>query len=112
MHRDFMEPDQGMLFVFESAGKQRFWMKNTLIPLSLAFFDAEGTLLEIHALYPQDQNPVESHANTIVMALEMNQGWFKEHNIPPGTKLDKEQLDKAFLIRGMNTQKFRWYQPE
>lgn len=111
MHRESMEPNQGMLFVFESAGKQRFWMKNTLIPLSVAFFNAEGTLLEIHALYPQDQNPVESHADTIVMALEMNQGWFKKHDLSPGAKLDKEQLDEAFLIRGMNTKKFRWYQP-
>lgn len=111
MHRESMEPNQGMLFVFESAGKQRFWMKNTLIPLSVAFFNAEGTLLEIHALYPQDQNPVESHADTIVMALEMNQGWFKKHDLSPGAKLDKKQLDEAFLIRGMNTKKFRWYQP-
>ena len=112
MHRESLNPNQGMLFVFESPSKQRFWMKDTHLPLSVAFFDTNGKLLEIHALYPQDRNPVESHASNIVMALEMNQDWFQMHNISLGTMLNKELLDKAFSRRGMDVKKFRWYQPE
>lgn len=109
MHRETLEPDQGMLFVFETPSKQRFWMKNTLIPLSIGFFDTKGRLVEIHNLYPQDRNPVESRTDTIVMALEMRQGWFQEHKVVPGTTFDKALLDEAFLRRGMDVQNYPWY---
>ena len=95
MYRDKLDADQGMLFLFEQPGKRSFWMRNTRIPLDLAYFDAEGTLLEIHSLYPYDENSVYSYSEDVLIAVEVNQGWFARKNIQPGAKQDMEALKTA-----------------
>ncbi|GAB4275003.1 MAG: DUF192 domain-containing protein [Opitutales bacterium] len=111
MHRASLEPNQGMLFVFSKAGQQQFWMKNTSIPLDVGFFNSEGKLVEVHPLYPNDRTPVRSRSDKIVMALEMRQGWFANHGIRTGATLDRDLLEQAFKLRGMNTKHFSWYTP-
>lgn len=86
MHRPTMPANDGMLFVFERAGQQCFWMKNTLLPLSIAFLDDDGTVVNIEEMKPQT---LDSHcsARPVRFALEMNQGWFGKRAIKPGAKI-------------------------
>ena len=86
MHRPTMPANDGMLFVFERAGQQCFWMKNTLLPLSIAFLDDDGTVVNIEEMKPQT---LDSHcsARPVRFALEMNQGWFSKRAIKPGAKI-------------------------
>lgn len=88
MYRSHLEPDHGMLFVFEYPKRATFWMKNTAIPLDLGYFDEKGRLLEIHQLYPFDETPKYSKNDRIKYALEMNQGWFKSHRIKSSDQID------------------------
>jgi uncharacterized membrane protein (UPF0127 family) len=86
MFRREMPPHEGMLFVFEQASVQCFWMKNTLLPLSIAFVADDGTVVNIADMQPQS---LESHCSTkpVRYVLEMNQGWFAKRGIKPGFKL-------------------------
>ncbi|MGJ8651774.1 MAG: DUF192 domain-containing protein [Opitutaceae bacterium] len=102
MHRDSMDKDHGMLFLFEKPGPRSFWMRNTRIPLDIGYFDASGTLLEIHSLYPYDETPVKSYSQYVLIAVEMNHGWFASHNIKPSAKIDMSHLEKALKKRGKN----------
>jgi uncharacterized membrane protein (UPF0127 family) len=84
MFRDSLPADSGMLFVFGSPQQASFWMRNTSIPLSIAYLDTEGRILEIHDMFPYDETPVPSYSAKVSYALEMNQGWFKRQKITPG----------------------------
>lgn len=86
MHRKTMGANDGMLFVFERPAQQCFWMKNTLLPLSIAFIGDDGAITSIEEMAPQS---VESHCSKqpVRYALEMNQGWFAKRGIKPGSKL-------------------------
>ncbi|MCE4553570.1 DUF192 domain-containing protein [Roseateles cellulosilyticus] len=86
MHRKSMPANNGMLFVFEEANPQCFWMKNTLLPLSIAFIAEDGTVVNIADMKPMDET---SHcsAKPVRYALEMNQGWFAKRGIKAGSKL-------------------------
>jgi uncharacterized membrane protein (UPF0127 family) len=86
MFRPTMAVNDGMLFVFERAGQQCFWMKNTLIPLSAAFIADDGTVVNIEAMKPQT---LDSHCSIqpVRYVLEMNEGWFAKRGIKPGSKL-------------------------
>ncbi len=95
MHRRSMPADQGMLFVYASPTRMSFWMRNTYIPLDIGFFTKDGVLREVHKMYPHDENPVKSLRQDILYALEMNQGWFQEHGIKPGTSFDLDELLNA-----------------
>lgn len=106
MHRDSLAEDHGMLFVFANAQQQAFWMKNTLIPLDIGYFDAEGVLREVYQLYPGNLNAVESFRNDIQFALEMNEGWFARQGVAVGTALDMEQLAEAIRQRGQSPAAF------
>ena len=92
MMREKMAPNEGMLFVFPDREKQCMWMKNTLLPLSVAFIDEAGVILNIEDMKPQTEN---SHCsvNPARYALEMNLGWFKSKSIKAGSKIGG--LDKA-----------------
>ncbi|MFO1324584.1 MAG: DUF192 domain-containing protein [Burkholderiales bacterium] len=83
MYRFSLKPDHGMLFVFERAEPQAFWMKNTYIPLSIAFIAADGRILNIEDMAPQTE---ESHwsKGPALYALEMKKGWFRDKGIAPG----------------------------
>jgi uncharacterized protein len=86
MYREKMAQNAGMVFVFDQPNQQCMWMKNTLIPLSVAFVDADGVIVNIEDMQPQTLN---SHCSKgqVLYALEMNLGWFKQRHIKPGTKI-------------------------
>lgn len=86
MNRRSMPPQHGMLFVFPFDYTHCMWMRNTLIPLSVAFVDADGGILNIEDMQPQTEN---NHCakKPARYALEMNLGWFAQRGIKPGMKL-------------------------
>ena len=86
MFRPSMGANEGMLFVFDRAGQQCFWMKNTLIPLSVAFVADDGSIVNVEAMKPQT---LDGHCSTkpVRFVLEMNDGWFAKRGIKPGAKL-------------------------
>ena len=86
MFRREMPQHEGMLFVFEQPTQQCFWMKNTLLPLSIAFLADDGTIVNIDEMAPQT---LDSHcsAKPVRYVLEMNKGWFAKRGIKPGMKL-------------------------
>jgi len=87
MFRENLGPDAGMLFIMPTIGPAGFWMKNTRIPLSIAFIDPQGTILEIHDMEPQSEKVVSSVFPKIAYALEMEKGWFARNGILPGTRV-------------------------
>ena len=93
MHRPKMGANEGMLFVFESASEQCFWMKNTLLPLSIAFLADDGQVVNIEDMAPQTLNGHCSR-RPVRYALEMNQGWFAKRGIKAGSRLQGGPLPK------------------
>jgi uncharacterized membrane protein (UPF0127 family) len=86
MHRREMATHEGMLFVFEQPSVQCFWMKNTLLPLSIAFIADDGSIVNLADMQPQS---LDSHCSVkpVRYALEMNQGWFARRAVGPGFRL-------------------------
>ncbi|MEI6279117.1 MAG: DUF192 domain-containing protein [Verrucomicrobiae bacterium] len=87
MFRESLAPDSGMLFVLPETGPASFWMKNTLVPLSIAFIGPDGTIMEIHDMQPKSEKITRSNFPRIAYALEMQQGWFSKNNIWPGERI-------------------------
>lgn len=86
MHRQSLCPQCGMLFKFANPKVASMWMKNTFIPLDVAFIRSDGVISDIKALQPHDLTAVGSSVN-VLYALEMNQGWFEQHKIKVGDKI-------------------------
>ena len=86
MHRREMAEDEGMLFMCDRSAVQKFWMKDTPLPLSIAFVDEDGTILKIADLEPHDLES-ESSEHPVRFVLEVNQGWFAQRGIAPGARL-------------------------
>jgi uncharacterized membrane protein (UPF0127 family) len=86
MFRTSMPTNEGMLFIFPQSGAQCFWMKNTLIPLSVAFIADDGTIVNTDEMKEQT---LDSHCSTkpVRFVLEMNKGWFTKHGFKSGSKL-------------------------
>ncbi len=86
MQRKAMPQNHGMLFVFTEARLHCMWMKNTLLPLSVAFLDDEGRILNVEDMQPQTE---DNHCagGAARFALEMNQGWFRQKGLGAGTKI-------------------------
>jgi uncharacterized membrane protein (UPF0127 family) len=86
MRRASLPPNGGMLFVFDEDGTHSKWMKNTLIPLSVAFLDERGAIINIADMQPHSE---QSHcaARPARYALEMTQGWFAQRSIRAGARL-------------------------
>jgi hypothetical protein len=86
MNRRAMPPQRGMLFVFSRENTHCMWMRNTYIPLSVAFMDADGVIINIEDMQPQTES---NHCarKPARYALEMNQGWFAQRGIKPGARL-------------------------
>ena len=92
MNRKAMPQQRGMLFVFTQNNTHCMWMRNTLMPLSVAFIDDEGYIINIEDMQPQTEN---NHCARVPAryALEMNLGWFAQRGLKPGVRLGA--LDKA-----------------
>ncbi len=89
MGRKNLPENGGMLFVFEKPSILSFWMKNTLIPLSIGFFDADRKLINTADMEPETRGsplPRYKSASSAVYALEMKKGWFSNNQIGPGEK--------------------------
>jgi uncharacterized protein len=86
MYRQSMEKDSGMLFVFSETGRHSMWMMNTDIPLSVAFLDERGVILNIADMAPNTKT-AHSSAGAAKYALEMNLGWFRARNIKAGERV-------------------------
>jgi len=86
--RHHLPPDHGMWFAYAQDQKLGFWMKDTFIPLSIAFLDASGRILEIHDMDPRTPARVYVSGVPARYALEVNQGWFSEHGIAVGDTVE------------------------
>ena len=86
MYRQALPTGEGMLFVYPDTKMRSFWMKNTLIPLSIAFIDAEGRILNIEKMTPKSLVSVPSVAPA-QYALEVPLGWFSSHSIVVGDRV-------------------------
>jgi uncharacterized protein len=88
MYRKTLAPDSGMLFIFDSPEPMRFWMKNTLIPLSIAYADTAGLITNILEMAPLDESTDYSSSRPVLYALEMNRRWFSTAGIKPGDTIN------------------------
>jgi uncharacterized membrane protein (UPF0127 family) len=87
MNLSSLEKNTGMLFLWPSSKKQCMWMKNTSIPLSVAYLGADGRILEIYDMVPFSEESVCS-SQKARMAVEVNQGWFSRNSIAKGDKIN------------------------
>ncbi|MCH2155087.1 MAG: DUF192 domain-containing protein [Opitutales bacterium] len=106
MYRREMDKDAGMLFVFETPQARGFWMKNTYIPLDIAYMTSDGVIREIYPMYPLNENSVRSVRADISIALEMNQGWFAENGVELGDALMLEPVIDLIERRGLSPSGF------
>ena len=86
MFREKLGRDEGMLFLYDEPGYHAMWMKNTLIPLSVAFLDRDGVILNIEDMEPQTLDAHQS-AGPSIYAIETNKGWFARKKIKAGDKV-------------------------
>lgn len=86
MHRQSMGVNEGMLFVYPSLEIRCYWMRNTLIPLTIAFLDDDGAIVNLKDMEPRTERS-NCSAKPVRYALEMNQGWFDQRGIKPGFRL-------------------------
>ncbi|MBU3724634.1 MAG: DUF192 domain-containing protein [Burkholderiaceae bacterium] len=94
MGRTALPPNHGMLFVFEQSDRQCFWMKNTPLPLSIAFIDDAGKIANLADMQPFSE---ETHCSSrpVRFALEMSQGWFAQRGIVPGEQVSGVRIQGA-----------------
>ena len=86
MMRERLAPNHGMVFVFEDKSQHCFWMRNTLIPLSIAFIDDDGTVVSIADMSPKSEAST-CPQRPVRYALEMDQGWFAKRGVAAGQKI-------------------------
>ena len=91
--RKRLKDGRGMLFVFEFSRRQSFWMKDTPIPLSIAFISSDGTICQIEQMTPFNLNKISSDS-PVKYALEVNQGYFKKNGITIGMQVDLSNVTK------------------
>lgn len=99
MYRESMQENEGMIFVFAEPHRASFWMRNTILPLSCAYIDGAGVIRELHDMTPLDESPIGASISDVQYVLEVNQGWFKRHNVAPGVVVQSEvgTLRKTFF---------------
>ena len=88
MFREELAPDEGMLFVFDAEQYLSFWMKNTQIPLSIAFIGRKGIIFQIEDMMPFDTETLHRSSRPARYALEMNQGWFGRNGVEVGGRVE------------------------
>ncbi len=87
-YRRRLPRNRGMLFVFPRTAERSFWMKDTLIPLSIAFIDREGRIIDIRNMEPDGGAASHSPGRPFLYALEMNQGWFERNDVRVGDRVE------------------------
>ena len=96
MFRKSLPEDHGMFFVWEYRKKQCMWMRNTYIPLNVAYIDTKGKILEIYEMLPLSEDSICSKKR-VKYALEVNLDWFKRNNLQVGDQIDiTEILDNDY----------------
>ena len=88
MFREHLPENQGMLFVYLHEQVLSFWMRNTFIPLDIAFIDREGVIVSIQQMTPLDEEKHYVSPVPVKYALEMNQGWFERNRVRVGDRVD------------------------
>ncbi len=91
MHRTEMGENDGMLFIFRGPHRASFYMRNTKVPLTGAYIDPDGVILELRDMKPLDETPIEAATDRVQYMLEMNQGWFSLNEVGPGTVVTTER---------------------
>jgi uncharacterized protein len=102
MFRTNLDENAGMIFPLPYPTQASFWMTNCPLPLSAAYINPEGEILEIHELHANDANSVVAEARNIYYVLEVNQGWFDRHHIVPGTIMRTEHGTMRETFRRSN----------
>ncbi|MDD2889415.1 MAG: DUF192 domain-containing protein [bacterium] len=87
MYRKKMQENKGMLFVFKEPDYHSFWMKNTYIPLSIAFITENKKIVQIEDMAPLDTVSFHMSIIPVKYAIEVNQGWFRRHNVKVGDRV-------------------------
>ena len=100
MHREHLDPNSGMLFIFPEPSQKSFWMKDTGIPLSIAYIDEDNKILNIEDMMPYDINGVKSHGKA-KCAIEANRGWFESNGILTSETTHRGKLSVLTLMIGM-----------
>lgn len=100
MYRTYMDEDHGMLFVYRKSEFLAFWMKNTRLPLSIAFIKTDGTIDVIRDMEPFNTTDRYRSKYRCQFALEMNRGWFSRHGIRPGDPVEMPSEVKKYLAGG------------
>ncbi|MGL1891738.1 MAG: DUF192 domain-containing protein [Spirochaetaceae bacterium] len=93
MNRENLESDHGMLFIFDKEQPVGFWMKNTSIPLSIAYINKKGVIMEIYDMKPYSLETVPSKRSSVLYALEVNKGYFELNNINIGDKIGINKIN-------------------
>ncbi len=88
MHRESLPENQGMLFVYASPATRSFWMRNTLIPLDIAFIDPDGVIVDIQQMQQTQTEELTTSKFPAMYALEMNLGWFEANGVEVGERLE------------------------
>jgi uncharacterized membrane protein (UPF0127 family) len=99
MFRRSLGESEGMLFMYDSPRMMSFWMKNTRIPLSIAFLDREGIIVNIEQMRPYDDSVRYRSAAPAQYALEMNRGWFERNGVGVGDRVEIPRLPHALPTR-------------
>jgi uncharacterized membrane protein (UPF0127 family) len=101
MFRKEMAETEGMLFIFGRPHRASFYMRNTYVPLSLAYIDGEGAILEIHDAKPLDETPIFARSEQVQYVLEVKQGWFDRNGVRVGAVVRTEHgsLQETFFRR-------------
>ncbi|HTD15948.1 MAG TPA: DUF192 domain-containing protein [Chthoniobacterales bacterium] len=86
--RETLAENAGMLFIFPKPQRLSFWMKDATIPLSIAYIQPDGKIVQIRKMQPYDETPVPSLSDGVSYALLVNQGWFERHGISAGTVIE------------------------
>lgn len=101
MYRESLPPHQGMLFIFPKPMRLKFWMRNTSIPLDIAYIDEDGVIREIYPLQPHDLTGVQAKRHDLQFALEMNREWFKQNGIGVGDRIALQDVLAIVESRGI-----------
>ncbi|HWA28975.1 MAG TPA: DUF192 domain-containing protein [Lacunisphaera sp.] len=105
MYLKSMPQNEGMIFLYDRPQQMSFWMRNCEFPQDIGFFDSDGRLKEVFPMYPHDERPVQS-LGVRQFALEMNQGWYRQHGLKAGDAIDLSALAEAIRARGMRPDRY------